>query len=183
MTRLHIGSAVLTVGLLAGAVAIGGGHPISPARIAATTSEAARNAARAQENTQRAAESTRALVTIAENVESQVRSSRRLLETQLELEENARVGAERSGDLQAGIDGIRGALMSLRDDIAALTSLSERTVSHGEDAAAAGAEIEARLSALEQRFQQVIEQSRRLNRKARGYQEARDGPGAGRGRG
>ena len=176
MTPLKIVSSILTVAFIAGAVAIGGGHPISPARIAATTSEAARNAAQAEENTARAAKSTRALATIAENVDSQVESSRRLLEIQLRLEKNARVGAERSRDLQNGIAGISRALASLRDDIAALTELSERTVSNGEEAATAGTSIEDRLSALQARFEEVIEQSRRLNRKARGYQEARDGP-------
>ena len=183
MTPVKIVSAFITVVFVGGAIAIGGGHPISPARIAATTSEAARNAAEAEANTARAAKSTRALATIAENVDSQVESSRRLLEVQLRLEENSRVGAKRSRDLQDGIAQISRALASLRDDIAALTDLSEQTVSNGEDAAAAGTAIEDRLSALQARFEEVIEQSRRLNRKARGYQEVRDGPGAGRGKG
>ena len=173
---LKIVSALATVAFLAGAIAIGGGHPVSPARIAATTSEAARNAAEAERNTQEAAESTRALATIAENVASQVESSRRLLEIQLRLERSARDGAARSQDLQKGIDEIRRVLQSLRGKIATLTDLSGRTVASGQRAADAGDAIEARLRVLEARFEEVIKQSRRLNRKARGYDEARGGP-------
>ena len=180
MTPLKIASGAATVVCLVGAIAIGGGHPVSPARIAATTSEAASNAAEAERNTERAADSTRAILTIAQNVQSQLRSSRRLLQIQLRLEDNARVGSERSRDLQAGIEDIRTALVALRGDIAALTALSERTVSSGEDAAAAGTAIENRLDALRERFDEVIEQSKRLNRKARGYDRARDGPRGGR---
>ena len=173
---LKIASGVVTALLVAGAIVIGGGHPVSPARIARTTSEAAANAAQAERNTNRAAESTRALVTIAENVESQVRSSRRLLEIQLRLEKSARDGTERSRDLQKGIEEIRRALVGLRSDIAALTELSARTVSSGQAAAGAGDAIEARLRVLENHFEEVIKQSRRLNRKARGYDRARGGP-------
>ena len=173
---LKILSGITTAAFVVGAVVIGGGHPVSPARIARTTSEAASNAAAAERNTNRAAESTRALVTIAENVASQVESSRRLLEIQLRLENSAREGTETSRDLQKAINEIRGALIGLRGDIEALTTLSERTVAGGHAAAEAGVAIEARLRALQARFEEVIEQSRRLNRKARGYEEARGGP-------
>ncbi len=174
---LKIASAVATTALAGTAIVIGGGHPVSPAQIARTTSEAARNAEEAERNTSRAAESTRALVTIAENVASQVQSSRRLLEIQLRLERSAREGAARSEDLHAGIDDIRRALLSVRADIRSLTDLSGNTVTSAERSAAAGTMIEGRLRALEARFKEVIKQSRRLNRKARGYDEARDGPG------
>jgi hypothetical protein len=41
----------------------------------------------------------------------------------------------------------------------------------------ASSRLAATLRALRARFDQVVEQSRRLNRKARGYQKLRDGPG------
>ena len=173
---LKVTSVVTTV-LLAGiAIAIGGGHPLSPALIAESTSEAARNAAKAEKNTTEAAESTRALLTIARNVDSQVRSSRRLLEIQLRLEASSKRGARRSLDLQHGVERVRKALEALREEIAALTRLSESTVSSGLAAADAGDGIEAQLSVLERHFEEVVRQSRRLNKKARGYEEVRDGP-------
>lgn len=176
-TPLKIASVVTSILFAMGAVAIGGGHPLSPARIAESTSAAARNAATAEENTARAAASTRSLLAIAQNVDRQVRSSRQLLETQLQLESSSRRGAERSLDLRGGIEDVRRGLASLRRDIAVLTRLSKRTVSSGRAAAAAGTEIESTLVVLQRRFEEVVRQSRRLNEKARGFQETRDGPG------
>lgn len=175
-TPLKVASIVASVVFGAGAVAIGGGHPLSPARIAESTSAAARNADEAEENTSRAATSTNALLTITRNVDRQVRSSRRLLEIQLQLEESSRRGAARSIDLQGGIERVRRGLASLRDDIAILTRLSRATVESGRAAAAAGTAVEARLATLERRFREVVRQSRRLNEKARGFQEIRNGP-------
>jgi DNA repair exonuclease SbcCD ATPase subunit len=172
-----LASGAATFLLVTGAVTIGGGHPISPARIAVSTSAAVRNAHEAQENTSRAATSTRALATIARNVDSQVRSSRRLLEIQLQLERSSRRGAERSVDLQRGIEGVRRRLASLGQDISVLTALSRRTVTSGRASTNAANNIQDALEALERRFREVVRESKRLNEKARGFAELRDGPG------
>lgn len=174
---VKIASVVATVALAGGAIAIGGGNPLSPGRIAGSTQRAAANVAEAERNTSRAAESTRSLVTIADNVRRQANSSRKLLEIQLRLEESSREGAARAGDLQAGIADATSELRSLKKAIARIAGASKATVDAGLAAAAAGESIGSALRTLQDRFDEVTEQSRRLNRKARGFAELKDGPG------
>jgi hypothetical protein len=173
---IKIGSAVLSVALLGAAVAIGGRAPLSPAKVADALQSAARNVTEAEANTAAAARSTRALATIARNVDSQVQSSRRMLGIQLRLERSSRRGASRAADLGRGIDGITDALLRVRRHLETLAGLSSTTVAAGERSAAAGDDVDSSLATLRALFQEVIHESRELNRKARGYQRLRDGP-------
>lgn len=177
MTALKAASVAVTLVTLGGALSIGGGIPLSPARIAAATNEAAENSAAAADNTDRAAESTRALATISRNVQSQVDTSRLLLETQTKLKASSQRGAARSKDIARGVSDIRKALDALARRVEKLTEFSGGAASTAQRSAGAAGRLAGTLRALRLRFDEVVKQSRRLNRKARGYEEARDGPG------
>ena len=73
--RLGRAAAVaVTAGLLGGAVAIGGGHPLSPASVARAAREAAHNTDVAVRNISRAAGAARSLAVIEDHVVQQLRA-------------------------------------------------------------------------------------------------------------
>ena len=173
---LRIFSGVLTAALFIGAVVQGGGKPLSPAEIARATRRAADNARQAAENTKGAADDTAALATIARNVQSQLDTSRKMLTTQLRLEASSRRGASRSSELQAGIRSIERIISALERRLIAVTDIAENTAVHGEAAAGAAQGLDRVLRILDAKFDEVVEQSRELNRKARGFSRLRGRP-------
>jgi hypothetical protein len=173
---VKVAGALASAALVTAAVAIGGGVPLAPEEVADATARAADNARIAATHTERAARYTEALAAIARNVRSQVETSRRLLATQLRLEESARDSGHRSADLQRGLADVRSLLARFETKLGALTRLSSTTTSDSEASARAASHLLSTLRALERRFQVVTRQSRELNRKARGYDEIRDGP-------
>jgi arginine utilization protein RocB len=173
---LKVGSVLVSAALVTGALAIGGGVPLAPEEVSDATGQAADNARIAATHTERAARYTEALAAIARNVRSQVETSHRLLATQLRLEESARVSGRRSTDLQRGLAGVQSMLARFETKLGVLTRLSSTTTSDSEASARAASHLLSTLRALERRFQVVTRQSRELNRKARGFDEIRDGP-------
>jgi hypothetical protein len=173
---VKLASTFVSAVLVIGALAIGGGVPLAPKEVADATSRAADNARIAASHTERAARYTEALATIARNVRSQVETSRRLLATQLRLEASSRESAGRSDDLQRGLAEVRSGLVRFEKKLRELTRMSSMTTSDSEASAGAAGDLLSTLRGLEQRFQAVIRESRELNRKARGYEEIRDGP-------
>lgn len=174
MSPRKIFSAVLTSLLLVGAVVIGGGTPLSPGKIADATSMAARNAEAAAENTARAERSTRALAEIAEHVRSQLDSSRKLLEIQLGLEDSSRDGAERAKLLERDIAAIGSELFALQRAAEALSDASGDAGGQVDALAGSATDLEQEIAALGRRFDEVVEQSRELNRKARSFDRLGD---------
>jgi hypothetical protein len=174
--RLRIVSGALTCALALGAVVQGGGKPLSPAEIARATRRAADNAALAAANTKRAAGDTEALATISRNVQSQLDTSRRMVATQLRLEASARRGARQSAAVQTGIGAIHGIISALERRLTAMTAVAEDTAAQGEGAADAARALDHVLSILELKFAEAIDQSRELNRKARGFSRLRGRP-------
>jgi hypothetical protein len=159
------------------AVAIGGGALPRPDRLASLASEASRNTREAARNIGRAVEDTEALAVIAGNVSSQLRTSERLLETQLQIERSSRAGAVRSRALTDDIDRIQRILDRLRVRLVDTSQLAESTTSIAESSAASADELERTLDSLQRRFDTLVKESRELNRKAHGYRELQDGPG------
>jgi hypothetical protein len=174
--RLKIVSGLLTGALALGAVVQGGGKPLSPAEIARATTRAADNAAQAANNTKSAAGDTEALATIARNVQSQLDTSRRMVATQLRLEASARRGARQSAAVQTGIAEIHRIISALLRRLTTMTAVAEHTADQGEAAADAARALDHMLSVLEAKFDEVIVQSRELNRKARGFSKLRGRP-------
>lgn len=180
MTRtnlIRIAGPVVAVALTVWALLIGGGLPASPGSLLSSARTAADNVTVAARNLQRAERDTRALVEIAQNVESQLRSSERLLETQLSIERMSRRSLERSRRLNTWIGTIRREIVRLGDRLSAMSDLATRTGGQAESSADAAGRIQDALDDLQRRFEALIEESRELNRKARGYEEFRDGPG------
>lgn len=170
-TSMKVASALLTVLFLAGGVAIGGGIPLSLSDLAGRTAEAADNARAAARNTESAAEDTEALAGIAESVKSQLDSSRRMVATQSKIEHATDTNVRSSRQLTAVIKRIRSALDEL---VAGLTRVSKFATASGataESSAAAAGRLDATLTALSERFEVVVAQSRELNRKANAYAE------------
>ena len=174
MSPGKIFSAVLTALLLVGAVVIGGGTPLSPGKIADATSMAADNAKEAAVNTAKAERSTRALADIAEDVRSQLDSSKRLLEIQLGLEDSSRDGAERAELLEDDIAAIGRELLALQRAAEALSEASGDAGGQVKTLAGSATDLEQEIAALGERFDEVVKQSRELNRKARGFDQLRD---------
>lgn len=169
-------SIAVTVLGLAGGLVVGGGLPPSPATLAREAGQAADNARIAQDNLAKAERDTRALAEIARHVLEQVEASRRLLATQLDIEASSRSSAALSEQLEDNIASIH---RSIRRVAVRLTSLSRAAATSGaqaEGSADAAARLEARLTDLKRLFDELIEQSRELDRKARGYEQLRDGP-------
>ena len=173
MSPLKVTSIVATLAFALGAVVLGGGKPLSPATMVRVAGDAAANSRIAAENTRRAAVHTEAFTTIAENVRSQLNTSEHMLQTQLELEASSRSSVKRSLGLARSLDQIESSLRSLRTRLSAIASLSADTVVDGEAAADAADDLDSVLETLRERFEQVMDESRELNRKARGYERAR----------
>lgn len=173
---LKVVAVIVTAAGVAGAVAIGGGVPLSPAAIARETSTAADNVAEAVANTREAVDSTDALRRIANAVDEQVAASHRLLDIQLEIEHSSRAGARQTVALARSVASIRRSLARLRSRLAALSTISAEAGDNSDDAATAADGLAGALDELEARFDVVVRQSRRLDRKARGYRKLREGP-------
>lgn len=174
---LKVASVVLTAGLLIAVVAIGGGAPPDLASIASRSSEAAGNLEAANRNISRAVRDTEALVEIVSSVGEQLEASERLLETQLQIERSSRSSADRSEELTEKIRSVGARLRELRDDLSSVAGLARRAGDVTETSADSAERLQATLRRLRLRFDRLIEESRELNRKARGYEELRDGPG------
>ena len=171
---LKIASAVITALLLFGAVLIGGGTPLSPSEIADATRGAARNSELAAENAARAERSTRAIAEIAENVRSQLHSSEQLLGIQLTLEGSSRRGAQRALSLEQDIEAIGERLRLLQRAAAALSGASADAGTQVDSLAVSATDLEEEIAGLGRRFDEVVKESRELNRKARGFERIRD---------
>lgn len=167
---LKLVSVLLTASFLVAGIAIGGGIPRSLSDLAGKTAAAADNAREAERNTQRAATDTEALAQIAESVKSQLDSSRRMLATQLKIEEATDENADRSRDLTRVIRRIRTALVDLEARLTRLSRAAATTGVTAEATAAAAARLNATLTSLTARFQMVVAESRELNRKANAYE-------------
>ena len=174
--RLKLLSGALTVALLAGAVLIGGGVPPSPGEIARSTSRAADNVKEAVDNTRTAVQSTQSLRRIADSVHDQVEASHRLLDIQLEIEGSSRAGARESVAVERSVASIRATLARLEAGIAALTELSSKTGDHAASSAEDAKALVDALDVLQAKFDVVVAQSRKLDRKARGYRKLKGGP-------
>ena len=174
MTRaLKTASALVTVALVVAAVGVGAGKPLSPARIAKLTSDAADNLRIAESNTEDAVRATEALATIEKNVQSQLATSRRLLETQLGIEESSTEGlaisrgvGDRIGAVASALEGLVGRLR----DVGALSSSVTGSAEAGE---AAAIDLEAALDRLISRYEVAVRESRELNKKARAFEQVR----------
>lgn len=172
--HLKLASAVATGVLTLGAVVIGGGTPLSPGEIADAAQAAARNSETAAENAVRTERSTRAVADIAQNVRSQLDSSERLLEIQLALEASSRQGADRAVSLERDIEAIGDGLRVLQRAAEALSGASRAAGRQVVTLADSATDLERQLAELGQRFDSVVEESRELNRKARGFDQIRD---------
>jgi methyl-accepting chemotaxis protein len=170
-TAVKLTSVALTLGFLGAAVAIGAGAPLSPARIASVATEATDNLAIAQRNISEASEDTEALATIEENVQSQLDTSRRLLDTQLGIEESSTEGVQLSRTLAGRIGDVGSALGELVDRLRGVASVSGEITSSAEAADAAANELESTLDELIDRYEVAVDESRKLNRKARAFEE------------
>lgn len=173
---LKLGSLVATGSLTIAAVIVGGGAPPDPARLARVASAAADNAAEAADNIAVARRDTEALATISDNVLRQLDASRRLLKVQLEIEESSRSSADASGALGTNIRGLKETLTNLKKRLETLSLLAGDAGDQSRAAAAGARTLRASLDELKRRYDRLIEESRELNRKARGYAELKDGP-------
>ncbi|MDX6587627.1 MAG: hypothetical protein QOI31_2100 [Solirubrobacterales bacterium] len=169
-------SLLVTVACLVGAFALGGEKPLSPAVLARHTNEARKNLAEAVDNAELTARRTAAFGDIARNVKRQLDSSRRLLAIQLELEDSSRAGSKATEVINDRLASLAGTLDSLRDLIQSLGGLSQRLGDVASNTVSGASDLTGRLDALHARFQRVIEESRELNRKARGFEKAGDTP-------
>jgi hypothetical protein len=163
--------ALLIAGLLTGAVAVGGGAPLSPAAIARAAGQAADNLDRAEANTERAAEDTEALARIARNVASQLDTSRRLLRTQLEIEATSEEGGGLSKELLRELAGLRSTLQGVEGRLRSVAGLSEKVTEEARASISAAAGLREALGVLQERFGVALKQSRKLNQKARAFDE------------
>lgn len=168
---VKLASALVTVGFMSGAVAIGAGAPLSPARIVRAANQATENLAVAQQNLGEAAEDTEALATIEENVQSQLNTSRRLLDVQLGIEETSKQGVELSRTLVGRIARVGNELGGLVDRLRGVASVSGEITSSAEAAETAADELESTLDELIDRYEVAVKESRKLNRKARAFAE------------
>ena len=172
-----VSSVLATAVLLVAAVAIGGGALPRPDRLASLAGEASRNTKEAAANIKRAVEDTEALAVIADNVTDQLRTSERLLATQLRIEDASREGASMSRSLTEDIDRIERVLNRLKGRLIATSTLSESTSSLAESSSAAATGLQETLDRLQARFDVLVKESRELNRKAHGFSDLQDGPG------
>ena len=157
--------------MLAGAIAVGAGAPLSPGAIARSARDAADNLDVAEGNTERAAEDTEALAEISRSVRSQVETSRRLLQIQLRIERASREGTDLSTSLTSRIRLLRKALGRVEARFRSVGSKSDRVTSAARTSESAATVLRDTLNVLGARFQVALKESRELNRKARAYDE------------
>ena len=170
---MKVVSVALTIAFGAGAIAIGAGAPLSPGRIAKVTGDATRNLEEAQRNIRGAVESTEALARIERNVSSQLETSRRLLATQLGIEDSSKRGVELSRKLVGHIADVGGELDALVDRLERVASLSRDVSAQAEASDAAAVSLEETLDHLIERYRVAVRESRELNKKARAFEEIR----------
>lgn len=166
-------SVVLTVAFAGGAIAIGAGAPVSPARIAKVAGDATRNLKEAQANIDEAVGSTEALAEIERNVSSQLATSRRLLETQLSIESTSEEGVELSRQLVDRIDAVGTELSGLVERLRDVAATSEDISGTARSSERAASELQATLDRLIARYEVAVRESRELNKKARAYEQVR----------
>lgn len=167
MTVAKVLSALITAAFLVGAVQVGGDVPRTPAELARTTTAARQNLDRAVHHTDASIERTAAFAAIARNVRSQLRSSRELLEIQLELEASSERTGRASRAARAELMRLRDVFERLVGRLDGVADVSQRAGRAGEISAEAGERLLERLTELKARFRKVVAQSKRLNRKAR----------------
>ena len=168
---LKVASALATLALVIAAVGVGAGKPLSPARIARLTSEAADNLRLAESNTEEAVRATEALVTIERNVQSQLATSRRLLETQLGIESSSKAGLEISRGVADRIGAVASSLEGLVGRLRRVAALSSSVTGSAEAGEAAAENLEAALDRLISRYEVAVRESRELNKKARAFEQ------------
>lgn len=169
MTIAKALSALITATFLVGAVQVGGDAPRSPAELARGTTAARQNLDRAVVHTDASIERTEAFEAIARNVRSQLRSSRELLEIQLELEASSEGTGRASREARAELIRLREVFKRLVERLDGVTDVSEQAGRAGKTSAEAGERLLERLTELKARFRKVVAQSKRLNRKARAF--------------
>ena len=162
-------SALVTVALLVGAVRVGADAPRSPAELARRTTAARENLDRAVAHTDASIDRTAAFAAVARNVQSQLRSSRLLLEIQLDLEATSERTERLSREARAELVRLRSRYEQVAQRLDALTGLSDRAGEATTGSAEAGEALLVRLTGLKERFRKVVRQSKRLNRKARAF--------------
>jgi hypothetical protein len=173
---LKLLSIAATIALLAGAVAMGGGHPLSPGRLASLAGKARAHTTTARANTSKAVRDTSALAAISNHVESQVATSRRMLETQREIHDTARRSVANARVLAVAIKSVQTRLSGLERELDRVSGLSARSTGSAEASATSSIRLRRLLNDLEDQFHNVVLQSRKLNRKARAFARIRHGP-------
>jgi flagellin-like hook-associated protein FlgL len=163
-------SLLVTALLLVGAATVGGEKPLAPSEIAKRTAAARRDLGEAVDNTELTVRRTAAFNAIAQNVTRQLEASQRLLDIQLELERSSRRGQITSDEIERRLRGITEALEALRERIAGLGASSGRLESVTDATLSGASELTAELDVLTERFHVVIRESKKLNRKARGFE-------------
>ncbi|MEA2460235.1 MAG: hypothetical protein QOH90_412 [Actinomycetota bacterium] len=170
MGRLFIVVSVLaTAGLVAATFAIGGVAPLSPAEMARGTVQARDDLKQAIENTTLTADQTRSFEVIATNVRRQLLASKRILEIQVGLERASKLSVANSGRVRDRIKNLLTALQKVEKDIDETGALSARMNDVAATAGLGAARLSEGLERLGARFVQVIEESRKLDRKARAF--------------
>ena len=154
-------------------MAIGAGVPLSPARIAKVTGDATDNLEVAQANIEEAVESTEALAEIERNVSSQLQTSRRLLETQLGIEESSTSGLDLSRRLVGRIGDVGDELRHLVGRLQDVSTASSSVSSSAEAGETAADSLEETLDHLISRYEVAVRESRELNKKARAFERVR----------
>jgi hypothetical protein len=100
-----------------------------------------------------------------------------MLATQSKMLASSKQGSARSRAIQAGVGSVRRAITQMAKRVEGLVGFSGRAVSTAERSASSSDRLAATLRELRALFTEVMRESRELNRKARGYDELRDGPG------
>lgn len=169
-------SALVTIALMVATVSVNPDTPRTPAELARRTTDARSNLERAVAHTDASVERTQAFETIARNVRSQLRSSRLLLEIQLDLEASSKKAGRASRRVRARLGRLRDVYARVASRLRGLSELSRKAGNLSADSATAGEALLTRLDTLKNTFQKVVTQSKRLNRKARAFQEVGEGP-------
>jgi methyl-accepting chemotaxis protein len=169
-------SLLLTFVFIGAAFAVGGEKPLSPAEIAHRTSLARSDLKKALKNTELTIEQSRSFETVSENVRRQLKASQRLLEIQLSLEVSSRSSVRVAEEVRARIAKLLGTMESLGSAMPELSARSGELGATTQEALAGASDLSALLLEVEEGFGELIEQSRKLNRRARGYDQAKGIP-------